>query len=232
MICSRGKASPDKTTQLKLFADSGGYCQNPRCLESLFKTIGDKQIHIAEMAHVFSASDKGPRADQSLSKEERGAYENLILLCPTCHTIIDKAEEEYPDTIVLSWKCSHCEKIAKIFRFTESPSRYLAREIILPKLKENRAIFLRYGPETEEKFNPESGIPTIWCRKIRDIVLPNNRYILRMLDANRKHLKDQELEILEAFRQHVDDFESYHLAVSDEHGSQFSIEIAQILGEC
>jgi hypothetical protein len=231
MTCSRGKASPDKTTQLRLFADSGGYCQNPKCLESLFKTIGDKQIHIAEMAHVFSASDKGPRANQRLSEEERGAYENLILLCPTCHTIIDKAEEEYPDTIVLDWKRSHCEKIAELFRFIESPSRYLARETILPKLKENRVIFLRYGPETEGKFNPESGIPTIWCRKIRDMILPNNRYILRMLDANRKYLKDQELEILEAFRQHVDDFEAYHLGISDEHGSQFPAGMDQILGE-
>ncbi len=231
MTCSRGKASPDATTKLRLFADSGSYCQNPGCLESLFKTIGDKQIYIAEMAHVFSASDQGPRANQRLSEEARGSYENLILLCPTCHTIVDKAEEKYPDTIILKWKYSHREKIAELFRFTESPSRYLARETILPKLNENRAIFLRYGPETEEKFNPESGIPTIWCRKIRDIILPNNRYILRMLDANRKHLKDQEFETLEAFRQHVDDFEAYHLAVSDEHGSQFPIGMNQILGE-
>lgn len=232
MTCSRGKASPDMTTKLRLFADSGGYCQNPKCLASLFKEIGDKQIHIAEMAHVFSASNVGPRADERLSEEERGAYGNLILLCPTCHTIIDKAEEEYPDSTILEWKCSHREKIAERFVVVEYPSRSLVRSAILPKLKENRVIFLQYGPETDERFNPESSLPAVWRRKIQNTTLPNNRYILHVLDANRKYLKDQELETLEAFRQHVDDFEAYHLGISNEHGSRFPTEMDQILGDC
>jgi hypothetical protein len=231
MTCSRGKASPDTNTKLRLFADSGGYCQNPKCLASLFKEIGDKQIHIAEMAHVFSASNVGPRANKKLSEAERGAYENLILLCPTCHTIIDKAEEEYPDSILREWKRSHREKIVERFVVAESPSRSLARSAILPKLNENRTIFLKYGPETDEKFNPESGLPIIWRRKIQSTILPNNRYILHVLDANQKYLKEQEIETLEAFRQHVDDFEAYHLGISDEHGVQFPAEMNQILGD-
>ncbi|WP_144052359.1 hypothetical protein [Anabaena sp. PCC 7108] len=231
MTCSRGKASPDTNTKLRLFSDSGGYCQNPQCLVPLFKEIGDKQIHIAEMAHVFSASNVGPRANKKLSEEERGAYENLILLCPTCHTIIDKAEEEYPDSILQEWKCSHREKIAERFAVTEYPSRSSVRLAILPKLKENRMIFLRYGPETDERFNPESGFPVIWLRKIRSTILPNNRHILHLLDANQKYLNEQELETLEVFRQHADDFEAYHLGISDEHGSQFPAEMNQILGD-
>ena len=230
MTCSRGKTSPNTNTKLRLFADSGGYCQNPGCLEWLFREIGDKQIHIAEMAHVFSASDTGPCANQRLSEEERGDYKNLILLCPTCHTIVDKAEEEYSETTVLAWKLSHRAKIAERFVSAEYSSRSLAREAILLKLNENRAIFLKYGPETDERFNPESGIPTIWRRKIRSKILPNNRHVLRTLDANRKHLKDKELQMLEDFRQHVDDFEAYHLDISNEHGSQFPPGMDQILG--
>ncbi len=231
MTCSRGKASPDTITKLRLFADSGGYCQNPACSEDLFKVIGEKHIHVAEMAHVFSASNEGPRADQGLSEAERGAYENLILLCPTCHTIIDKAEKEYPDTTILEWKRSHRKKIAEQFVIAEYPSRKLARSVILPKLNENRVIFLKYGPETEERFNPESGLTAIWRRKIFSTILPNNRYILRVLDVNRKHLQDQEIEMLEDFRQHVDDFEAYHLDICNEHGSQFPLGMAQMLGE-
>jgi hypothetical protein len=232
MACSRGKASPDTTTKLRLFADSGGYCQNPNCLTSLFREIGDRQIHIAEMAHVFSASNIGPRANERLSEEERGAYENLILLCPNCHTIIDKAEEEYSDSTILEWKCAHRKKIAEQFSVIEYPSRNSVRSVIQPKLQENRAIFLRYGPETDERFNPESSLPGMWRRKIQNTILPNNRYLLHVLDANRKHLKDKELETLEDFRQHVDDFEAYHLGICDEHGSRFPMEIDQILGDC
>jgi hypothetical protein len=231
MACSRGNAAPDATTKLRLFADSGGYCQNPSCLELLFKDIRDTHIHIAEMAHVFSASNDGPRANKRLSQKQRGAYENLILLCPNCHTTIDKAEEEYPYITILEWKQSHRKKIAELFRFFEYPSRREAREAILPKLEENRKIFLDYGPETDEKFNPESTMPKLWQRKIFSTLLPNNRKVLGIIDANRKYLKAQELLVLEAFRQHVDDFEAYHLGVSDEHGFQFPSGMDQMLGE-
>jgi len=184
------------------------------------------------MAHVFSASNIGPRADKRLSEEERGFYRNLILLCPTCHTIIDKAEEEYPDSTILEWKRTHREKIAERFAVIEYSSRNLACSAVLPKLNENRTIFLQYGPETDGRFNPESSLPIIWRRKIQSTILPNNRHILHVLDANQKYLKDQEFETLEAFRQHVDDFEAYHLGISDEHGSQFPSAMSQILGDC
>lgn len=231
MTCSRGKASPDTNTKHRLFADSGGYCQNPKCLAGIFKEIGEKRIHIAEIAHVFSASDEGPRSNEKISEEERGAYENLIILCPTCHTIIDKAEEEYPDVILKEWKYSHRQKIAERFAVAEYSSRSSVRSAILPKLNENRTIFLKYGPETDERFNPESSLPVIWLRKIQSKILPNNRNILHLLDANQKYLNEQELETLEVFRQHVDDFEAYHLGISDEHGSQFPAEMNQILGD-
>jgi len=81
MACSRGAASPDAHTQRRLFAASAGYCQNPSCANELFVDAAGKSIHIAEMAHVFAATDGGPRTNANLSKEERGAFENLIMLC-------------------------------------------------------------------------------------------------------------------------------------------------------
>ena len=60
MGCSRGAATPDAHTQRRLFAASAGYCQNPNCANALFVDAAGKSIHIAEMAHVFSASDGGP----------------------------------------------------------------------------------------------------------------------------------------------------------------------------
>jgi hypothetical protein len=229
MSCPRGKANPDAHTRLRLFADSGGRCQNPNCFADLFLELGDKKIHIAEMAHVFSARDDGPRANRILSQEERGAYDNLILLCPRCHTIVDKAEKEFPDSLLLQWKREHKGRIQEAFGVIEYRTRTDARRAIEQLLGENRAIFETYGPETAERFNPESDSPSLWKRKIMTKLLPNNRQILRILDRNRAHLRSDEASILERFRQHVDDFEGKHLEGISSSGLPFPSDMGKIL---
>jgi len=211
MSCYRGKASPDQHTKLRLFADSAGFCQHPSCQRSLFVETDSRNLHIAEMAHVFAANDNGPRAEVELTEEERGAYENLILLCPLCHTIIDKAPEDFPDILLVEWKRRHVERIAAVFGAVKYESRRAAREAIEPPLAENWVIFDEYGPENEYRFDPESELAQVWQRRVRSRILPNNRKVLAILDANRCHLRGQELTTLEQFRQHVDDMEARHL---------------------
>ena len=80
MACSRGAASPDAHTQRRLFAASAGYRQNPACHSQLFEDAAGQSFHIAEMAHICAANDGGPRANLDLSVEERGAFDNLVLL--------------------------------------------------------------------------------------------------------------------------------------------------------
>ena len=75
--CSRGKANPKQNTRIRLFADSGGYCQNPGCAHELFLDLDSGPIHVAEMAHIFAANDDGPRGNVVLSEAERGTYETL-----------------------------------------------------------------------------------------------------------------------------------------------------------
>jgi hypothetical protein len=100
------------------------------------------------MAHVFATADDGPRANPELTEAERGRYDNLILLCPTCHTIIDKAPDEYPDAVILWWKQQHGQRIANLFGAVEYSSRIQVREAIEPALAENRLVFEKYGPIT------------------------------------------------------------------------------------
>ena len=45
---------------------------------------------IGEIAHIAGRSPGSPRYDDNMSPEERNEYANLIFLCPTCHTEIDK----------------------------------------------------------------------------------------------------------------------------------------------
>jgi|SRR5258708_5769658 hypothetical protein len=232
MSCYRGKASPNQHTILRLFADSAGFCQNPLCQRVLFMDTGNHRVHIAEMAHVFAANDKGPRAKVELTARERGAYENLILLCPSCHTMIDKAPKDFPDGLLIEWKHSHFKRIAAAFGAVEYGSRQTARAAIEPALAENRMIFDDYGPENDYRLNPESELAIAWQRKVRSRVLPNNRKILAVLDANRRHLRGSEVKTLEQFRQHIDDMEARHLGEGvTAVGRRFPDGMRAILGE-
>jgi hypothetical protein len=211
MSCNRGQANPDQQTRLRLFADSGGYCQRPECSNRLFVDTGSKNIHLAEMAHIIAAGGAGPRSNAAVTQKEKGVYDNLILLCANCHTTVDKAPADFPDTLLKEWKRKHVERIAGLFGAVVYADRASARKAIEPALTENRAIFEKYGPNNDYRENPESEVARVWQRKMRAIILPNNRKILTIIDANQHHLTLGEIQTLEAFRQHVDDLEAKHV---------------------
>lgn len=229
MACSRGAASPDAQTQRRLFAASAGYCQNPGCVNELFVEAAGKSIHIAEMAHVFAATDGGPRTNPSLSQEERGAFENLIMLCANCHTMVDKAPEAFPDKMILNWKREHENKLKGLFGVVKFGDRVSARQAVEPLLAKNHLIFKHYGPHIDAANNPESGAAERWKRKMLTGILPNNRRMLAILDANHHLLGNDEMEALEKFRQHIDDLEAFHVEGINEDASRFPADFAKIL---
>ena len=71
-----------------LWALSGNCCSFPGCFNELITKETEFSI-LAEMAHIIAQSPGGPRGVSTLSQKERDSYENLILLCPFHHTIID-----------------------------------------------------------------------------------------------------------------------------------------------
>lgn len=229
MVCSRGAASPTAHTQRRLFAASAGYCQNPSCANELFVDAAGTNVHIAELAHVFAANDGGPRADPGLSEEERGAFANLIVLCANCHTMVDKAPDAFPDHTMLGWKRDHAKKLQRLFGAAKFNDRSNARKAVEPLLTENRTIFENYGPQIDAAKNPESGAAEQWKRKMLTRILPNNRRLLTILDANRDLLRDTERKTLESFRQHIDDLEAFHVTGIRENSSRFPSALATIL---
>ena len=98
-----------------LLSRSGGYCGNPACHSDLFPFFEDKTItNVEELAHIIGQSKGGPRGNNSLPLEDRDEYENIILLCPTCHAKIDKNPELYPLKIVKKWKKEHQNMMSEI----------------------------------------------------------------------------------------------------------------------
>ncbi len=230
MGCPRGAASPDQNTKYELFSASGGFCQNQSCNKSLFLTTGSKRIHIAEIAHVFAASTAGPRPPGKLTRGERGHFDNLILLCPTCHTVIDKAPEDHPEEEILAWKRDHGNRVNGLFGARICESREAMRRLMDPLLIENAAIHREYNPELDYSHDPESGVALIWQRNMRERIIPNNRKILALLDMNRALAHDEELETIELFRQHIHDLEAKHYTSTvDGPARRFPDKVPQLM---
>ena len=226
--CIHGRVSPDTQTKHRLFADSAGYCQNPNCELRLFSDECGADFYVAEVAHIIAAGDRGPRANPEVQPSRRNLYSNLILLCPNCHTIIDKATTIYTSELLLEWKDAHIERIKGIFGVS-CDSRSDARAKIEPLLTKNRRIHELYGPDGEYRFNPEAEQAEVWRRKVKSQIIPNNYEVLHILDSNHALLYDDERATLEEFRQHVDDLSERHIGDSNSVARRFPDRMNDVL---
>ncbi len=170
------KSIPNET-KLRLFSASAGHCQKPDCLKPLFPAEigGDK--HIAEMAHVIPHGNTGPRHEERPAEEfEADSFENLILLCPTCHTIIDKAPESFPRSMILEWRSNHLAALAHKQGIIRYENRRQAREAVVAAMDENKAIWKEFAPVegARSEFNPESETAQIWSQRMKSVILPNH----------------------------------------------------------
>ena len=92
-----------------LWARSAGLCVYPGCRQQCVQpgSAADPATPIGAMAHIAAHSNKGPRADPSMTAQDRRRYANLILLCPTHHNIVDKQENTFTIANLRDWKTSH-----------------------------------------------------------------------------------------------------------------------------
>lgn len=97
-------------TKKKLFALCGNRCANPECDRPIVARDG---ITIAgKICHIEAASPDGPRYNAAMTDAQRAHYDNLILLCDECHSIIDNKDNEgkYSVELLTSWKKNHESK--------------------------------------------------------------------------------------------------------------------------
>ncbi|TMO05493.1 hypothetical protein [Pseudoalteromonas sp. S558] len=109
----------------RLLAERVGFhCSNPSCGVSTIgpSIIPNEKEYVGVAAHIYSASiDNGPRANPSLSEEERSNISNAIHLCNKCSTIIDKNKGTgYSAEVLFGWK-SYSEGVAKSRIYIEKP---------------------------------------------------------------------------------------------------------------
>jgi len=84
-------SGPGASDIKRLFARSGNRCAFPKCAAPL---AFDKTL-TGEVCHIKGARPGSARYDPQQTDVERHGYSNLILMCPTHHTVIDDDEEAY-----------------------------------------------------------------------------------------------------------------------------------------
>ena len=147
----------DKNTERRLYAESMGRCMNPDCQIELFKEKGD----IIEKAHIVP-----------YCKTADNAYENLVILCPNCHTDFDKNCAFTPEQ-VKEWKLIRKYELERLFSKKISSFDELKKEVV-PMLSENMNIYENYYLTNKK---------VLWD-KFEATILSNNRKIKKLLETN------------------------------------------------
>lgn len=94
---------PTTATIKRLFAVSGNRCAFPRCTTSI---VLDEKV-VGEICHIRARSPEGPRFDPAQTPDERHAFNNLILLCGTHHSVVDDDVEAYNVERLVMMKSRH-----------------------------------------------------------------------------------------------------------------------------
>lgn len=95
-----------QVTTKVLWGKSGGKCA--KCKTDIIIERNETNPYpIAEMAHIAGLNTGSARYD--MMDDERNSVKNIILLCPTCHKIIDRDPEEYTVSKLKEIKKEHEE---------------------------------------------------------------------------------------------------------------------------
>ncbi len=189
-----------------VLARSGGYCANPSCRIDLFPPIAPGRIATVDvLAHIIGQSRAGPRGDDPLPLEARNDGSNIILLCPTCHEIVDdlNASDVFTPDVLREWKRDHERRVRHGAAIPTFETRAELDAAVSRLADENHGIWRNLGPESPAASDPVGEGAQAWREQVLRTIIPNNRRILELVDANRQLLTSNELAVVEDFRVHA-----------------------------
>ncbi|WP_052956588.1 HNH endonuclease signature motif containing protein [Lacticaseibacillus paracasei] len=204
---SRKPIGPD--VQKRLWIESMGRCMNPDCQKNLFSEAGD----ILEKAHI-----------DPYYKNEDNSFDNLVILCPNCHKKFDKLNELTVEQIQI-WKQQRHDEIERTFTKKFSSFDEMSK-VVQPILNRNRTIFASYFPDNKEmweRFEPEMLVNNARAKHIFEV----NR---RLFQGNPQYPDSSNLQIIDEFIQHVDEFEMSRDLDEKHRGVLFPEKIDSIFG--
>jgi hypothetical protein len=126
-LAEQKRLDPTHTTLRGLYIASGGVCEMLDCGKRLNMPTG---AWIGTVAHIVSAEDNGPRADEDMPPEERRQAPNLMLLCADHGREVDDpgtGERLYPRVRLDEIKKAHEARFAGLVDQMLSSTRLRTR---------------------------------------------------------------------------------------------------------
>ena len=190
----------------KLWGLAAGRCSRPGCSESCVRFLAEDPTVIGEMAHVIARRPRGPRGK---AKGGDDTYQNLILLCPTHHTEVDKAPEgTFTAETLFVWKQRHEHNVAEALKAPRCATRQCLAVYVRRLLVQNRTVWKAFGPESDAaQGNPLSNLAYIWSLRKLAVIIPNNRRIIEVIRRNEALFDAAGYEAACAFIEHAEAFE-------------------------
>ena len=191
------------STDIKLlWGRAGGRCSNPSCRRDLTRFVNvSPGFHVGEMAHVIAQSPAGPRGEPSGGAD---AYDNLILLCPTCHTALDKRPDLYTEATIRKWKSDREKEVMQAGQSKIYEDVSVLKRAIGMMLIENGTVFQSVGPRSQiANLDPGSDAVSIWKARKIDVVFPNNKKIIDAIEANVGLISDEDFKAYALFKEHA-----------------------------
>ncbi len=96
---------PSVPTQKRLFAVSGNRCAFRQCRQPLVDESSGKVT--ARLCHIKGNKPTSKRYDPSQPEEERQGFDNLILMCPIHHDVIDADDVTFSVEVLRTLKSEH-----------------------------------------------------------------------------------------------------------------------------
>lgn len=99
--------------RLLLFVRAGGRCEFDGCNKYLLEHhVTLTEGNFAQIAHIVAFRPEGPRGHAGAARPQNiNDVENLMLLCPGCHKLIDDQPERYTRKTLAEYKKRHEEHV-------------------------------------------------------------------------------------------------------------------------
>jgi hypothetical protein len=199
---------PISTPDVKrLWARSAGRCAYPGCGQDCVVLLeADEGVAIiGEMAHMIARRSSGPRGDDG---DGSNAYDNLILLCPTHHRLVDKYPSNYPEARLREWKSAHESRVDAMLAAPTFTTRGELYGYAARLMGENRFIHTRIGPDSLiAKADPVTDAANLWELRKFAVIIPNNRKVINAFEGNKQLVPGDDWLVFVEFREHANAFE-------------------------
>lgn len=156
-------------TRLLLFTRAGGRCQFDGCNKFLLEhPLTLREGNFAQMAHIVAFSQQGPRGISRRSPRPTDIHDvnNLMLLCPQCHKLIDDHPQDYSVSTLQIYKQKHEQRVHHVTglgpdlktSILQLKARVAGQSVAIPIAQVTEAVAPRYPIDAQGHIIDLTGI--------------------------------------------------------------------------